>query len=65
MLCMSMHFWGHTLTAYIIVVRLFFSIQCLFLVNQKPITRAAFMVSFNKQKLMETLWEFFQGGIKT
>lgn len=64
MLCMSMQFGGHTLTAYITVVRLFCSIQCLFLVNQKPITKIVFTVSFNRQKLMETVWEFFQGDIK-
>lgn len=29
--------------------------------SQKYITRLAFILSFNKQKLMETLWEFFQG----
>lgn len=29
--------------------------------NQKHITRLVFILSPNKQKLLETLWEFFQG----
>jgi len=48
MLCVSTHFWGHKLTAYITVVRLFCNTEFLFLVNQKPVTRLVFMVSFNK-----------------
>lgn len=28
----------------------------------KHITRLVFILSFNKQKLLETLWEFFQGN---
>lgn len=59
MLCVSMPRWGCTLTAYIIVVRLFCSIQCLSLVNQKPVTRLVFMVSFNKQK-WKLYGNFFQ-----